>query len=650
MKEYRADIDGLRAIAVLFVLFFHLDIALFASGFVGVDVFFTISGFLITGIVLKENETGSFSFKRFYVRRAFRLLPAYVFLVLIVLVVGVGLLTPIAFSKLIQSSIASSLFLSNIYFFLTQGGYFSTAVSELPMLHTWSLSVEEQFYLFMPFLLVLWLKFCSKKFQLIILLLFLILSILVSYFLTDYHQKLAYFIVFSRAHEFLLGSVLAVSIFRYGEIIKPKTVAANTIFFISLIVLFISAMVITDKKSFPGLFALIPCLATSGIIYSGYNIRCLSHKILGFKWLVFIGLLSYSLYLWHWPIIAFIKFSGLDLSPTLQFGAAFAAFLGAYISWRFVEKKIRYMRWNRPMLVASSLYLVPSIVLITFYFHAMSNDFYSYRFSDKIVAIEKSVKSTPESGRTSCHTSSLIIDNKNCILGEKEAYTSKSVLWGDSHANHFVGFMDEYGKSNKMRVQDITMGNCPPIPGLYINAHGAKESCKLKNEAVLKYVLSNPPDNIFLAASWGGYLLGENIKEDEGITKVATLAQPLIAVIDKLLNKNIDVFIFKMIPRMPKDLSLCYLKVNVFPQINDIDDCAFEIQGEFLEDLSSVYSELGNYFGDKVHFISVSELFCKDLLCNSYIDETPLYRDTNHLNLDGSRALGKAFSRTHIIY
>jgi peptidoglycan/LPS O-acetylase OafA/YrhL len=230
-KEYRADIDGLRAIAVLFVLFFHLEIGLFSSGFVGVDVFFTISGFLITSIVLKECLKGDFSFRKFYTRRALRLLPAYLFLLVIVILFAALFMAPIAFGKFLQSAIASGFFVSNFYFLFEQGGYFTTSASELPLLHTWSLSVEEQFYLLMPIALILWHKYCPKKHQFLVLILFLLFSILCSYLLTGFHQKLAYFVVFSRAHEFLLGSVVAFAVLYHKSRFQPSLFVANIIFF-----------------------------------------------------------------------------------------------------------------------------------------------------------------------------------------------------------------------------------------------------------------------------------------------------------------------------------------------------------------------------------------------------------------------------------
>lgn len=643
IKGYRADIDGLRAVAVLCVLFFHLDIGLFASGFIGVDVFFTISGFLITGIVLKECHKGNFSFGRFYIRRALRLLPAYLFLLIAVIVFAVIIMPPIAFDNMLQSAIASSFFVSNFYFLFQQGGYFSTSATELPLLHTWSLSVEEQFYLLMPLALVLWIKYCPKKYQLSVLLFFLIFSVAFSYWLTGFHQKVAYFFVLSRAHEFLLGSVVAVAIFQFHEKVKPTIFIANVIFVISLVVLCLSAMVITNKANFPGLLALIPCMATCGIIYSGLNKRCISHKVLGIRPLVFIGLLSYSLYLWHWPIISLVKYIGIELTLYVQLLIALFSFSAAYVSWRFIETKVRYSEFGNKKSLAAVLYFVPSLALLAFYFQAKANDFYPERFEPATVLIEKAVKSTPESGRGVCHSSTLTINAPECVLGKLNDFDTTGMLWGDSHANHFVGFIDEYAKKNNMFIRDATMGNCPPTPNVYINAVGAKATCKSKNAAVLEYILSEEPDVVFLAASWGGYL-GENTLEGNNINeRVELLSSSLKDVISTLLDRDIKVIIFKTVPRSDSDLSGCFLKATMYPNFNSIDKCQFVINQKNKTNEDLLYSKLDQQFGDDISFISVDKAFCKDDKCSSYLNETPLYRDTNHLNLEASKLLGNSY-------
>ena len=643
VKEYRADIDGLRAIAVLFVLFFHLDVALFASGFIGVDVFFTISGFLITSIVLNDSVKGRFSFRRFYTRRALRLLPAYLFLLIFVIIFAALFMAPIAFDKFLQSAIASVFFVSNIFFLFEQGGYFTTSASELPLLHTWSLSVEEQFYLLMPIVLILWQKYCKRKYQLFVLILFLFFSVLVSYVLTDYHQKLAYFVVFSRAHEFLLGSVIAFATLFYKDKIKPSKLIANIIFSISLFTLFLSAMLIISNGDFPGLAALIPCIATCGVIYGGSNSQCISHQILGCRPLVFIGLLSYSLYLWHWPIISFFKYSGIELTILIQIFIILTSFIGAYISWKFIETSVRYAKFSNRHKVALSLYVIPSLILILLYSHAHSQSFYPERFDKEIVRVEQATKSTPEFGRDVCHNSVLTKEANECVLGARNNYLKKAILWGDSHANHYVGFIDEVGKEINMSIRDVTLGSCPPVLSLYINAQGAKQVCKDKNTAVLKYILSESPDVVFLAASWGGYLLGNKILASSKAKKEELLLDALKDVIEQLLNNSIQVVLLETVPRPVADRSSCFLKNKMFPTYNSLDICEFKARADRLTSEASLYSSLANHFGSDLDFISIIDLFCRGGRCYSYLDDTPLYRDSNHLNLEGSRLLGKKY-------
>ena len=645
MLKYRADIDGLRAIAVLLVLLLHLEVALFSGGFIGVDVFFTISGFLISGIVLKEKSAGNFSFIRFYSRRALRIIPAYLVVLLMTLLIGAIFLAPLAYKGLLESALASSLFVSNMYFLLTQGGYFSAASHELPLLHTWSLSVEEQFYVLMPIAIVLWFKIKNQTLQLWTFAIVFILSLLVSIFLTDYHQKAAYFVVFSRAHEFLIGAALAVFISRKPKKLIPKLFLANALFIISLLTLIFTSILFDASTLFPSAFALIPCLATVMIIYSGLNEQCLSYKVLGNKIMVFIGLISYSLYLYHWPIISISKYIGIEFTFMVQFIIGAISILLAFLSWKYVENKVRYSNLQKKRYAAFSFYVVPSLFLVLFYMQAKNDEFFPSRFKSEVVAAESTLKSAPEKGRKSCHTSSLNIDGSdNCKVGETNKYEEKVVLWGDSHANHFVGFMDQFGKENKYEVQDISMGNCPPLMGLYINAQGAKERCKEKNQKVFSYIIEQKPKKVYLAGSWGGYLRGNLILADTPKQKANILIESLSQSVTALLENNIEVVLFKMVPKMPEDNSSCYLKYLMFPNFNSLESCQFNEKGLYEVELNNIYLTLNNRFKDKLSFISVSEYFCQNGFCDSYMEKFPLYRDTNHLNLKGSELLGLQYA------
>ena len=642
MLGYRADIDGLRAIAVLSVLFFHVDISLFGGGFVGVDVFFTISGFLITSILLKAKQTEKFSFLEFYKRRALRIIPAYIVLVLLTTIAGFVILAPLAFKELLESTIASSLFASNFYFLFTLGGYFSAAAHELPLLHTWSLSVEEQFYLIMPLAVVLWFKIAGETKRLWLLFGVFFVSVVVSIVLTHLHQKAAYFVVFSRAHEFLIGSLLSVLLMKYGARITPNKVISNIVFLFSFAALVVSTIFIDAKSAFPGYLALIPCVATILTIYCGLNKHCFSHVLLGNRLMVFIGLLSYSLYLYHWPIVAYAKYMGVEFTILVQVLIVVASFVFAYISWRFVENKVRYFNWKNQNAFALNLYLLPGLALISFYIYSNYKDFYPFRFDSKVAYIEKVVTSKPESGREACHSSSLDISGLNhCKLGDNEAQ-QKAILWGDSHANHFVGFMDEVGTKVGLRITDITMGNCPPLLNVNISAPGAGKRCSDKNIAVLNYVKDNKPDFVYLAGSWAGYM-GQYIQANNQDEKVAKVVDSLTLLIAELQENDIKVVFFEMLPRAYKGISSCSLKSEMYPFFNSLDNCHFDNSNFYYGEQQQIYQRLKQEFGASLEMISLDELICTNGMCKSYVGNLPLYRDSNHLNMYGSKLLGQMY-------
>jgi hypothetical protein len=289
--------------------------------------------------------------------------------------------------------------------------------------------------------------------------------------------------------------------------------------------------------------------------------------------------------------------------------------------------------------VVPILYIAPSVVLIVIYFHANINQFYPERFSDEVVLMEKVVTSKPEKDRASCHSSSLDIDSSNnCQLGATNE-DNKAILWGDSHGNHFVGFIDELGKKGNFQVQDITMGNCPPLPNLHIAAQGAGKACIEKNKAVLSYILQERPDEVFLAGSWAGYL-GRYIQADTQQKKVKKVTDTLFQLIDELHENNIKVTFFEMLPRTPDGVSACYLKHTMYPSITSLKTCEFSQLGFYSDEQIEIYQALKGRFHSKFTVISVSDLLCENLWCKSYMNGVPLYRDNNHLNLKGSKLLG----------
>ena len=334
--KYRTDIDGLRAIAVLAVLLFHIGVEPFSGGYVGVDIFFVISGYLITSIIVREIKGGNFSIVKFYERRFRRILPALTVVMASSLAFGVLLLHPKHLYDLGWSSIAASLFSSNILFYL-ESGYFAESAELKPLLHTWSLAVEEQYYIFFPVLLILIAKIDSKKYAR-----WLIPLALVSFTLCivgmEFNVSGTFYLIPTRTWELLTGSLLAINIF-------PGTKCQYVRNFLSItgfLMMAFSIFVYTPATNFPGIAAAIPTIGAALIIYSGIGGRSLVGRFLSLKPLVFIGLISYSLYLWHWPVIVYTKYysivelTNFEISVMLCFIFALSVF-----SWHYIEKTVQ---------------------------------------------------------------------------------------------------------------------------------------------------------------------------------------------------------------------------------------------------------------------------------------------------------------------
>lgn len=317
--RYRADVDGLRAIAVSPVVLFHAGLQTFSGGYVGVDIFFVISGYLITSLLLKENRSRSFSIITFYDRRIRRIFPALFAVMLLSALAGGWLQTPADFQQFGQSVIATSLFSSNVFFWW-KAGYFDSASDVKPLLHTWSLGVEEQFYIFFPVLLFVLYRWYSErgKYLLVLLALF---SFILSVYAVETRPSAAFYLAPTRAWELLLGSLLAFDLF--PEFNSRILREVGSLFGFGFILF--SVLTYSQNSAFPGLRALPPCAGAALIIHSGASGVSYIRNALSIRPIVFVGLISYSLYLWHWPLIVLYKqysieeFSGWSV-PVLFLG------------------------------------------------------------------------------------------------------------------------------------------------------------------------------------------------------------------------------------------------------------------------------------------------------------------------------------------
>lgn len=336
VKEYRKDIDGLRAFAVIPVILFHGGFEWFRGGYVGVDIFFVISGYLITSIILREKDAGTFSIISFYERRARRILPALFFIILVCLPFAWFWLLPHELKDFGKSMIAVTAFASN-FLFWQESNYFATDAELVPLLHTWSLAVEEQFYVFFPLLMIIFWKF-GKRWLVAILSLIALLSFGLTEWGWRHFPEANFYLIPTRAWELMIGALCAFYLYKNKQ---PQEKFNHFGSFLGLFLIIIAIFFLDRTIPYPSFFTLMPTIGTALIIlYSSSD--TLIYKLLSYRILVGIGLISYSAYLWHQPLFAFAKIQSIE-EPALWLISLLSvlAFVLGYLSWRFIEKPFR---------------------------------------------------------------------------------------------------------------------------------------------------------------------------------------------------------------------------------------------------------------------------------------------------------------------
>lgn len=334
--HYRPEVDGLRAVAVVPVVLFHAGSGFIAGGFIGVDVFFVISGYLITSIILEDLEAGTFSFRRFYERRARRILPALLLVCLVCIPIAWAVLLPDQLQEFAESLVAVVTFTSNIIFW-QQSGYFATAAELKPLLHTWSLAVEEQYYLLFPLLVVLCWNSGNQRLR-VALIAFAVISLLTAHLMTMFNaQSAAFYLLITRFWELAAGALTSIHL-------RSKTrqhLPSNVWSLAGLVAVCASFYLFDRNTAHPGLLTLVPVVGSVLIIvFAGSG--TLVHSILANRLFVAVGLISYSLYLWHQPMFAFARYWFVDEpSVTVMAGLIMLAACMACLSWRFVEQPFR---------------------------------------------------------------------------------------------------------------------------------------------------------------------------------------------------------------------------------------------------------------------------------------------------------------------
>lgn len=485
--SYRPDIDGLRALAVLAVVTFHGFPEILAGGFVGVDVFFVISGFLISGIILDETRVGTFSLQRFYARRVRRIFPALLLVLVVNLMAGWWLLLPVDLVRLGKQLAASAAFVSNFYLWF-QSGYFSPDARTFPLLHLWSLGVEEQFYIVWP-LIIIGLR-RSPNWTISAIVLIAISSFCLNIALIDNHEADFYSPV-TRAWELMLGASLA-WLRRRDGLVLPSKRSADITTIAGLILIVGSTFFFDQQSSYPGWLALVPTIGTSLILWSGASSGVAS-SILSARVLVFVGLISYPLYLWHWPLLVFSEaFKFAPLTP-LERGLAIAvSFILAWLTYELVESRFRAGRVNRTQIAALS----GGMIFIVFVgLVIVEGQGFETRFPKQIREFAE-VRGYPASWRIhEC----LIDLKKETTFGKSCMEETRPLLfvWGDSTATALIPGLRQLQHERNFGVAQFTANSCGPWLAVDVPGY---PNCRNNNDEVLAIVSRARPDVVLLHA------------------------------------------------------------------------------------------------------------------------------------------------------
>jgi peptidoglycan/LPS O-acetylase OafA/YrhL len=605
--KYRADIDGLRALAVLAVVQFHLSLPWLADGgYVGVDIFFVISGYLITGIIFESFARGTYSISDFYFRRIRRIFPALFVVYLAILAASVLILFPSETENIGKTILSSIFFVSNI-FFSGSSNYFDLATKNNPALHTWSLSVEEQFYIFFPLFLFAIGSF-SLRFKKFIILIALFGLFALSAWWLHISPTDTFYLVQYRAWELLVGSALAI-----GAV--PKTTNKFVVEIIAatgLAAIVFTIFTYTEATPFPGLSAALPCLGSAALIYAGSCHQGFVSRLMSLEPLRRIGQMSYSMYLWHWPMIVFYAYL-FPFRNVEKIGLLAAIFIVSYLSWRFIEQPFRHSKdtsQKTRTFVWAGLAMAGAALLALNIF-AIANALRPISPQAEAMVAALKFDSTKMSRVGIC-----FLDNTNSFANFKkdtclkiESGKSNVLIMGDSHAGHlYAGYVATFPSINFLQA---TASGCKPMA----NAKGAARCLELQRYILNEFLPSHHLDTIILSSQW--------TKPD--IANALALATTLKTYADHIVISGPIVEYRQSLPR---------ILANAIVKGESLDQYAEQYRSA---DQALTDAEFKNLsLPEGVTYVSPYSALCTPV-CKTQIDsETPLQFDYGHLTEKGS--------------
>lgn len=655
--KYRPDIDGLRAIAVLSVVGFHAFPDWVQGGFIGVDVFFVISGFLISTLIFQGIEQKTFSYMHFYSRRIKRLFPA-----LIIMLIGClffcWLLALPSEMKLIGKHIAGgALSISNLIL-ARESGYFDVHSNLKPLLHLWSLGVEEQYYLIWPLLVSVIFK-RLRRFLPIFLFLLILSFFLNVYFIKTYPSRVFYFPI-TRAWELLIGALIAyMAVFHSGivNLIRQRLPLGSILSlrchellaWLGAILVFFALFLLNKNDIFPGWVALLPTVGAFMIISAGPT-AWFNQTILANRLLVFIGVISYPIYLWHWPLLVFTRIiRGEDLPIIIRTEIIIVSFILAWLTYKLVEKPIQSGKVaGTPILLLISVALIGILGIYTSNLTVNMLGDHSKLYND-LVYNDKAL-----------HYQTCPSDLKNAnpklkYCSASSAITPTAVVFGDSHADHLFPGISKFDIKHGWLLAGNPM--CPPVNGILVEAN--VPLCQKKSENILKYIESNDTIQTVVLSFFGGYFKNKDFSADhiqnhngpsivrmsingnQTLNKTQVFWYGLNNTITALERAGKKIVIVADVPELPFFPKNCLSRPLKY---NTLKDCfvSKQIVLDRQAQLRKGLNQIKQHHPD-LRIFDPADFLCDQKNCYAKINGVLVYRDSHHLSIRGSELFARHF-------
>jgi peptidoglycan/LPS O-acetylase OafA/YrhL len=649
MQRYRNDINGLRAMSVLLVLLFHGGVPGFTSGFIGVDIFFVISGFLITSIIHEDLQEGTFSLRNFYVRRLWRIQVALMATVAFTMVIATAIYLPDDYNRYYKSAIQTVIAGSNRFFASTTTAYGASDSEVLLLLHTWSLSIEWQWYLILPGAMWALNRVASPRAARVIALVLTVVFTALALDIAHNEGSSAYYGFLPRIFEFLFGATLALHMAAADSRKHARWV--DMVGIASLGVLVVTAHISGVITEYPNLWTVLVCAASAFLLWAGQDTSGLTSRLLSWAPLVFIGEISYSLYLWHWPIFATARYIGFEEGLEFKLVCFTLTFVGAWLCYRYIEKPSRRLRLSLPKTLGW-LVILPLLLVTVFYGVSHKFAFFPGRFDAAVAKMDSSLDRYSVPLRRACMKSREDDrgDLDRCLVTGRAPATI--LMFGDSYSNQSWNFLGVLAGDAGLSLAAISTPSCLALPDISMQGwwkmnRGQYQVCMDHIKEYYHLVDAKHYRYVILGENWLYYDPAALVEKPDDERSVALGRQRLELgvreALDRIVHTGAIPVLLKSPAPMPQDYETCFYRAFKLRERHPANSCT----PHWPSDEASLWFD-GMFERLKVNFPSLVIIDPKDAECAQYacvaeLDGAPVYRDAGHLTDYASYVLAQRY-------